>query len=417
MLRVRPSHYLGSRAATDGFRRTRRRTESLTEGLSAEDMVVQSMPDASPAKWHLAHTTWFFEKLVLEAHINGYEPLADDFYYLYNSYYHCLGGRHPRGERGLITRPSLEEVREYRAAVTGKVVKLLDGDDSAAEVVELGVHHEMQHQELMLMDILNLLAANPIAPSYRAGKAAPDARAAPLKWRSFEAKLRRIGHEGGGFAYDCETPAHEFYVGGFKLASRTVTNGEWLQFIADGGYDESRFWLSDGWDWRYRHRVAAPLYWRENNSAQFTLAGLVDLNEEAPVCHVSYYEAYAFAKYAGHRLPTEQEWETAARHQEAHGGNGDFADGGALTAPVARGGILQPGGVWEWTASAFLPYPGYVPPPSALGEYNGKFMSSQMVMRGGSFATPRAHYRPTYRNFFYPHMRWQFGGLRLAADS
>ena len=284
-------------------------------------------------------------------------------------------------------------------------------------MVELGVHHEMQHQELMLMDILNLLAANPIAPSYRAGKAAPDARAAPLKWRSFEAKLRRIGHEGGGFAYDCETPAHEFMWAASSWRAAPLPMASGCSSSPMAATMNPAFGYPTAGIGATATGSPPPCIGGKTIPPSSPLAGLVDLNEEAPVCHVSYYEAYAFAKYAGHRLPTEQEWETAARHQEAHGGNGDFADGGALTAPVARGGILQPGGVWEWTASAFLPYPGYVPPPSALGEYNGKFMSSQMVMRGGSFATPRAHYRPTYRNFFYPHMRWQFGGLRLAADS
>lgn len=399
------------------FRRVRAQSEALTADLTPEDMVVQSMPDASPSKWHLAHGTWFFEKLVLEPNAPNYKPFDKDFFRLYNSYYHSLGERHPRAARGLVSRPSLARVMEYRAVVSEQVLALAERNPAVLPMVMLGNHHEQQHQELLLMDILNLFAANPTMPLYKTGKMAEVKAATPLKWHKFAAKLRRIGHGGDGFAYDCEGPRHKFYVAGFSLANRTVTNGEWLEFIADGGYDESRFWLSDGWDWRRKHDITAPLYWRENNGAQFTLGGLIKLNKSAPVCHVSHYEAYAFAKYAGRRLPTEQEWETAAA--ESASGDGNFLESDVLTAKVATkvdGGelVLRPGNLWEWTASAFLPYPGYVAPGAALGEYNGKFMSSQMVMRGGSFATPRSHYRHGYRNFFYPHMRWQFGGVRLA---
>ncbi len=410
----------------DFFRCARSSTETLAAPLAPEDMVAQSMPDASPTKWHLAHTTWFFEKLVLEPRLRNYKPFSDDFYYLYNSYYHSLGERHPRVARGLITRPSLAKVMEYRSAITERVAELLmeEGGGSIAPMVELGIHHEMQHQELLLMDILNLFAANPTAPAYRKGRggsASLSSAPSPLKWRPFRGGLCRIGASGERFAYDCELLRHQVFIGDFKLADRPVNNGEWRQFIRDGGYEDSRFWLSDGWDWRCREEIVAPLYWREGDTAQFTLNGLVELEDSAPVCHISYYEACAFAKYADCRLPTEAEWEVAAvsaRPDEVADGD-NFIEKGVL-APQAPfvgdcGGFS--GNLWEWSGSAFLPYPGYRPPPSALGEYNGKFMSSQMVMRGGSFATPGAHYRHSYRNFFYPRMRWQFGGVRLAKDS
>ena len=432
------------------FSFVREQTERLVAPLNAEDMVAQSMVDASPAKWHLAHTTWFFEKLVLEPSQQNYRPFDEEFYHLYNSYYQSLGTPHTRSERGLITRPAVERVLEYRHHITKRITALLEGFDQVsqqgsdpssnpssnpssdqastqAEIVELGLHHEMQHQELLLMDILHLFAQNPTNPIYKGGKMASVRQTPPLEFIAFEGGLVSIGSDPNkGFAYDCELPHHKHYLAPYKLANRLVTNGEWLEFIRDGGYQKPSLWLSDGWDWLNQHQITAPLYWRCHNEAQFTLGGLIKLNKQAPVCHVSYYEAAAFAKWAGSnwagaRLPTEQEWEYAANATKWQPSKANFVESDFLTPKVAS---LNPaksplqqmaGDVWEWTASPFTAYTGYEPPANdSLAEYNGKFMCSQMVMRGGSCFTPQSHIRSGYRNFFYPQMRWQMGGVRLA---
>jgi ergothioneine biosynthesis protein EgtB len=400
----------------------RRRTQELCAPLSPEDAVVQSMPDASPAKWHLAHTTWFFETFLLEP-AGGYESPDPIYRYLFNSYYNDVGRMYPRRERGLLTRPSLAQVLEYRRRVDDAVRELLNSGAARhgfADVVELGLHHEQQHQELILTDIKHAFSCNPLLPAYRE-RTLPRAEAVPaLRWSRFEEGLRDIGDGGAGFAFDNERPRHRAFVHAFELASRPVTSGEYVEFMDDGGYAQPRLWLSDGWAWVQREHVEAPLYWRRDDGdwREFTLAGARTLDRSAPVCHLSFYEAHAFAHWAGARLPTEQEWETAAGGEPVEG---NFADS-ELLHPVACASSAARkleqifGDVWEWTASAYLPYPGYREPDGALGEYNGKFMSGQMVLRGGSCATARSHVRPTYRNFFYPDCRWQFAGLRLARD-
>jgi len=409
------------------YQEVRSHTAGLCAPLSPEDATGQSMPDASPAKWHLAHTTWFFETFVLERAQPGYRPFHPAFRYLFNSYYNAVGAQYPRPERGLVTRPGLEEVQVYRRHVDDHVDKLFENDavgDAEARVLELGLHHEQQHQELILTDVKHLFSRNPLDPVYRELPESPSRRVPPLTWRPREAGLREIGHAGPGFAFDNETPRHRVFVEGFALASRPVTCGEFLEFMADGGYRRPELWLSDGWaaaragDWR------APLYWREEEGRwrTLTLGGARDVRMDEPVCHVSYYEADAYARWAGARLPTEAEWEVVAAEQPVAG---RFADAGWLhPAPAPPvdpedepGAPVQLfGDVWEWTASAYAPYPGYAPPAGALGEYNGKFMTNQMVLRGGSCATSAGHVRPTYRNFFYPDARWQFTGIRLARD-
>ena len=396
------------------FRSVRAQTRRLTAPLSAEDQVIQSMPDVSPTKWHLAHTTWFFEEFLLRPNARAYTPFDEAYGYLFNSYYDAVGPRHPRPERGLLSRPSLEEVHAYRAHVDAAMEDLLAFGVAAeiAAMAELGCQHEQQHQELILMDIKHVLSRNPLAPCY--GARAPQARAAaPLTWLTFPRGLCEIGDDRAGFAFDNEGPRHKVWLEPFKLASRCVSNGEYRAFIADEGYGRPVFWLSDGWRAVTEQRWRAPLYWEDDTL--FTLAGRRPIDPDEPVCHLSYFEADAFARWAGKRLPTEAEWEVASR---GAGASGEFASSGALHPRSAQGqGLAQMfGDVWEWTASAYNAYPGFKPAPGATGEYNGKFMCGQFVLRGGAAVTPDDHIRPSYRNFFPPGARWAFSGVRLADD-
>ena len=405
------------------FAAVRAATDLLAEPLSAEDTTAQSMPDASPVKWHLAHTSWFFETFVLEA-LPGQRPFDPAYRVLFNSYYHSVGEQYFRPERGMITRPGLAEVRAYRAHVDAAVHALLArGTLSPAqrEVLELGLQHEQQHQELILTDLKHLFSKNPLHPVYRPRPPEDAAPPAPaLGWHAYPPGLREIGHTGPGFAFDNEGPRHRVYVHGFALASRLVTNGEYLAFVADRGYQRPELWLSDGWAAVCANGWRAPLYWREQGGAwrHYTLAGLREVAPGEPVTHVSAYEADAYARWAGARLATEAEWEVVAAGAEVAG---NFVESGRLhpaAAPASAAGPAQLfGDVWEWTSSAYAPYPGYRPPAGALGEYNGKFMANQLVLRGGSCATPRAHVRASYRNFFHPDARWQFSGIRLARDA
>jgi ergothioneine biosynthesis protein EgtB len=401
---------------------TRGLSREIAEPLSAEDQVVQANEDASPAKWHLAHTTWFFEELVLKPFSPDYAPFDERFSYCFNSYYESLGPRHPRARRGLLTRPSSEEVLSYRVYVDEALSRLFQGELPAAalDLIEIGINHEQQHQELMLTDILALFASNPLRPAYREAAPALECdRGGTGNWMHFAGGVREIGHAGTGFAYDNESPRHEVLLRDFQLFSRPVTNGEWMAFMADGGYTTPSLWLADGWACLQREQWQAPGYWEERGGLwhQMTLHGLRPVEDSRPVTHVSYYEADAFARWAGHRLPTEFEWEAAAERADCTMNKCDLAC--LLPKPVPADGVLPllSSGVWEWTQSAYLAYPGYKPLAGPLGEYNGKFMCNQTVLRGGSLATPGGHIRPTYRNFFYPHQRWQFMGLRLASDA
>ncbi len=407
------------------FAATRRLSLDLVARLSDADASAQSMPDASPAKWHLAHTSWFFETFVLRDHLPGYRAFDDRYAYLFNSYYEAEGPRHARPRRGLLTRPSLGEVCIWRAHVDAAVQGALpDLAPAALALVELGIHHEQQHQELLLTDIKHLFAQNPLGPavwdraiaSEVAQFSADSARAGALQWIRGAEGAVSIGHDGEGFAFDCERPRFPALLTPHALASRPVTNGEWQDFIADGGYHAPSLWLSDGWAWVQAEAIDAPAYWRDGE--YFTLSGWQEIDPAAPVTHISFYEADAFASWAGARLPTEQEWEAAAAACNPRGGQQLDAAGPVQPAPAPAGGALQAmfGGVWEWTGSAYRPYPGFRAAPGAVGEYNGKFMSGQFVLRGGSCATPRGHMRASYRNFFYPHQRWQFTGVRLAKD-
>jgi ergothioneine biosynthesis protein EgtB len=389
-------------------------------------MLVQSMPDASPTKWHLAHTTWFFEEFVLARFDPAHRWHDERWRFLFNSYYEAAGPRHPRPARGLLSRPSLEEVRTWRTRVDQRMHALLESADaSALAVILLGTHHEEQHQELLLTDAKHALAANPLQPAYASpapgGGSGGSAGAAPLRWLSHEGRIASIGHEGAGFAFDNEGPRHKVLVESFRLASRLVTNGEYLQFVEDRGYERPELWLSDGWATATAEGWKAPLYWERSADgwSVFTLRGVEALDRSAPVTHASFYEADAFARWAGYRLPTESEWEIVAAALPVEG---NFVESGRLAASTAgahgSGSELQLfGDAWEWTASAYLPYPKYRPVAGALGEYNGKFMSGQMVLRGGSCLSPQAHLRASYRNFFPPHARWQMTGIRLAQDA
>lgn len=413
--------------ADDPVRRRFAQVRALTVGLAANlsdgDATAQSMPDASPAKWHLAHTSWFFESFVLAQAVPGYRPFDARFPLLFNSYYEAKGARISRAARGTITRPSLEEVREYRAHVDAAVQSALEHCSAAErELIELGCHHEEQHQELLLTDLLHLFAQNPLELALWPAVDAPrDDAPPPLRWVAGVSGAVQVGNDGPGFSFDCERPRHTTWLPPHALADRLVTNTEWLEFMSDGGYRRPELWLSDGWAWVREQSVEAPLYWRRRDSSQwdqFGLDGRRSLDPQAPACHVSYYEADAFARWAGARLPTEAEWESAAAGSDPV--NGVFLDAPAAVRPRPAGtkeGLCQLfGDVWEWTASAFLPYPAFRPAPGAVGEYNGKFMASQFVLKGGSCATPRGHMRASYRNFFYPQQRWQFTGVRLARD-
>ena len=401
------------------FAATRQLSLNLVATLSDADASAQSMPDASPAKWHLAHTTWFFETFVLRDHVPGYTLFDDRFPYLFNSYYEAEGPRHARPHRGLLTRPSLDDVRAWRAHVDAAVADALPGLTPAAlALIDLGIHHEQQHQELLLTDIKHLFAQNPLGPAawQKSAIASEVAQFSVMKWIEGKAGITAVGHAGEGFAFDCEGPRHDALLTPHALASRPVTNGEWQQFIADGGYRTPALWLSDGWAWVQGEGIDAPAYWQDGQ--YFTLSGWRDIDPAAAVTHISFFEADAFASWAGARLPTEVEWEAAAAVLDPDSGDQLDTAGPVQPAPTDGDTDLQQmfGSVWEWTGSAYRPYPGFRAAPGAVGEYNGKFMSGQFVLRGGSCATPRGHLRASYRNFFYPHQRWQFTGLRLAKD-
>jgi ergothioneine biosynthesis protein EgtB len=397
----------------DDFQAVRQRSLQLAAPLSGEDCCAQSMPDASPVKWHLAHTTWFFETFILEAREAGFAPFHPAFRVLFNSYYNGVGAKHPRAQRGLLTRPSLDEVKAYRADVDARLLRLIeDGSDAAlATLVTLGLQHEQQHQELMLTDVKHLLAQNPIAPGYDGERMAPEGPPLPLEFIEFDGGLVEIGHDGRGFAFDNELPRHRSYVAPFTLASRLVTNGEYAAFIEAGGYRDPALWLAEGWDKVASGELAAPLYWRRRPDGgwnEFTLHGEHALDPARPVTHLSLYEADAYARWCGARLPLEAEWEFAARLAGI--------EAGRLHPGAASGdGLLQMyGACWQWTSSSYAPYPGYAPAAGAIGEYNGKFMVNQYVLRGSSCATPEGHARASYRNFFPAWARWQFTGIRLA---
>jgi ergothioneine biosynthesis protein EgtB len=380
------------------FAVVRAHTEALSATLSAEDQCVQSMPDASPAKWHRAHTTWFFEQFCLRPHVPGYQPFDADFAYLFNSYYEAVGARHPRPQRGLLTRPSAEAIGQYRTHVDAAMSDALAQPvaPELAQLVTLGLHHEQQHQELLQTDILHAFAQHPLAPAAQPGWVEPAGATGPTRFIAFAGASAEIGATDEDFCFDSETPRHRILQPSYQLANRLVRNSEFLEFIEDGGYRTATLWMADGLDRARLENWEAPLYWRQQDEgwAQFGPGGLAPLHPDAPVRHVSWYEADAFARWAGARLPTEAELELAHDQVEEFSGH-----------------------VWQWTASAYLPYPGFRAAPGAVGEYNGKFMINQMVLRGGSMATPHGHTRASYRNFFHPEKRWQFTGLRLARDA
>lgn len=407
------------------YQRVRSFTERLASPLEIEDYVVQSMADVSPTKWHLAHVSWFFETFILRDHLAGYRPLDDRYAYLFNSYYVQAGERHCRDRRGYISRPTVREVYAYRSYVDEHMRELIRTADTRLwariePLIEIGLHHEQQHQELLLTDIKHVFAVNPLFPVYRERSASASLQAPPLDWVYFDEELTEIGHAGDSFAYDNESPRHRFFLEPFLLASRLVTCGEYLAFMEAGGYERAELWLSMGWATVQEKSWTEPFYWvrRDDGWWHFTLSGLRPVDPSEPVCHLSYFEADAYARWAGARLPTEHEWERASSTVALQG---NFVESNHLhpvTADDAEDGLLLQmyGDVWEWTRSQYSPYPGYAPPPGALGEYNGKFMSNQFVLRGGSCATSISHIRPTYRNFFPPDATWQFTGLRLARD-
>ncbi len=418
-----PSAHTDPGSLSERFAAARATTIKLAAPLSAEDCALQSMPDASPVKWHLAHTTWFFETFILERYGEGYRPFDPEFRVLFNSYYNAVGDRHPRPERGLLSRPSLDDVRAYRAHVEQQLAPLLvrTGNPELAALVELGIQHEQQHQELILTDVKHLLARNPLQPTYLERWPLTPIRPQKARWIGYGGGIVEAGNAGAGFCFDNELPRHQVFLAPYELASHPVTHGDFLAFVEDEGYRRPELWLSLGWDTVQAQRWAAPFYWerRDGRWTTFTLRGRVEIDPATPMTHVSYFEADAFARWAGARLPTEFEWEAAAAGCAI---DGNFQESGMLhplaareDAPPATPAQLF-GDVWEWTRSSYAPYPGYAPAPGAVGEYNGKFMCNQYVLRGGSCATPRAHIRATYRNFFPPEARWQFSGLRLARD-
>jgi len=429
---MRSSPRLSTGRSTDlaqDFAAVRQATLDLAAPLTAEDCQVQSMPDASPTKWHLAHITWFFETFILEPREADFKPFDANYRVLFNSYYQGIGQMHPRAQRGLITRPTLVEVIRYRADVDARMQRLLAArpdDAELTQLVTLGLHHEQQHQELLLTDIKHALAASPGHGPYAKRWPMTSVQAQPLRWFGFEGGLIEHGHDAtldGPFCFDNETPRHRTYTAPFELASRPVSYGDYLEFMRDHGYSRPELWLSMGWDWVRSGDRSAPLYWlaHDRHWRHHTLQGEVEIDPRTPVCHLSYFEADAYARWAGARLPTEVEWEHAARQQRAPT-HANFADRGAfhpLPSEDAAGdapGQLY-GDVWEWTQSSYSAYPGYRPLPGAVGEYNGKFMCNQYVLRGGSCATPAGHVRASYRNFFPPDAQWQFSGLRLARDA
>ena len=375
----------------------RRHSEALCANLTAEDQCIQSMADASPAKWHRAHTTWFFEQFILQQHSAGYEPFSSQFSYLFNSYYEAVGARQPRFARGMITRPSSDEVTQYRAYVDAAMAELLTSGADIGALLALGLQHEQQHQELLVTDILHAFSQNPLNPAVFENWQVPALAVVSDRFVPFEGGIVQVGYAGGSFSFDNEGPRHSVLLQPYKLANRLVRNSAWLEFMADGGYTTPSLWMSEGWSTVLEHNWQAPLYWRRRDSqwSMLTPAGEQPVDPTEPVRHVSWYEADAFARWASARLPTEFEWEAASDSVDMH----EMMDQ-----------------VWQWTVSAYLPYPGFRPPGGAIGEYNGKFMINQMVLRGGSAVTPASHTRPTYRNFFHPDRRWQFSGLRLAEN-
>ncbi|MBD1913980.1 MULTISPECIES: ergothioneine biosynthesis protein EgtB [unclassified Leptolyngbya] len=407
-------------ALADAYPQVRRLSEAICNPLAIEDYGIQSMPDVSPPKWHLAHTTWFFETFLLVPHLPGYEVFHPQYGYLFNSYYEAVGQRHPRPQRGLLSRPTVEEVYRYRAYVDDGMRSLLNTPLSpeVKDLITLGLHHEQQHQELLLTDIKHIFAINPLRPAYRTDLKEATQSTTPSKesWLDYPGNLYAIGFEGNEFAFDNELPRHQVYLQDFWLAAHLVTNGEYLEFIEAGGYQQPDHWLSEGWATVQTQRWEAPLYWEKRDGDWWimTLGGMRPLNLNEPVCHVSFFEADAYARWAGKRLPTEAEWEVATASVPV---KGNFLEDDYLH-PIPAAGLTRPdqlfGDVWEWTQSAYLPYPGFKTAPGAVGEYNGKFMCNQIVLRGGSCVTPPNHIRPTYRNFFPPSARWQFSGFRLA---
>lgn len=404
------------------FEKVRAFTETITDPLEIEDYVIQVTENASPAKWHLAHTTWFFETFLLEKELEDYDPIHPQYSYLFNSYYLQTGVPHCRARRGNISRPTVKQVFEYRKSINEHVVDLIkDATDEQYEkwgpIIEIGIHHEQQHQELLMTDLKYMFSQNPLDPVYK-NVDRPKARSIPeISWIGFEEGVYDVGHDGKGFGYDNEFPRHKTYIHDFELASRLVTNGEYLEFMEAGTYSEPKWWLDEGFSTIRDEGWKAPLHWRKVDGEwhQFTLSGLVKIDLNDPVTHISYFEADAYARWKGYRLPTEQEWEVAAEPMEIEG---NFADAGYLQ-PAAlqseKAGLQQMfGETWQWTQSSYAPYPGYKPLPGALGEYNGKFMCNQYVLRGGSCATSESHFRKSYRNFFHANERWQFTGIRLA---
>ncbi|MEO8280132.1 MAG: ergothioneine biosynthesis protein EgtB [Ideonella sp.] len=425
---------MGSRRTTanvstqaDEFCQVRQQSLALVEPLSDEDCQVQSMPDASPAKWHLAHSTWFFENFILQRHEPDFRPFDEQFVVLFNSYYHGIGEQFPRVNRGLITRPRLDEVKAYRQAIDERILELLalrPGDTQIEALLTLGLQHEQQHQELLLTDIKHLLAANLPDRPYARRWPIGAVQAQPVRWLPFDGGMFDLGHDpqrDGSFCFDNETPCHRAFTAPFELASRPVSYGEFVDFIDDGGYQRPELWLSMGWDWVRQADRSAPLYWqrREGRWWNHSLQGLIEIDPHTPVCHLSYFEADAFARWSRARLPTEGEWEFAARRLSASAlTSANFANRGAFhPLPASHSANEEPvqmfGDVWEWTQSSYHGYPGFQPLPGVVGEYNGKFMCNQLVLRGGSCATPAGHVRASYRNFFPPDAQWQFSGLRL----
>jgi ergothioneine biosynthesis protein EgtB len=412
---------VGDLTITDRFFATRSLTESLASPLSPEDQTVQSMPDVSPTKWHRAHTSWFFETFLLSPGLKGYRVFHPDYGYLFNSYYEGVGARHPRNDRGLLSRPGVDEITAYRAHVDEAMAVLLESPTcgSLVGLVELGIQHEQQHQELLLMDIKHVLSRNPLLPAYDAVRLPKPSAAPDPTWTVHPEGTYEIGYADQGFCFDNELPRHRTYLAEFAIADRAVTCGEWQAFIDDGGYHRPELWLSDGWAAVQAEQWESPLYWRQGDNGweEFTLGGPSPVNPAQPVCHLSYYEADAFAHWAGARLPTEAEWEVAAAGLPAEG---HFLDQTKLHPTPVTGPLTTPnlfGNVWQWTSSAYSPYPGFAPASGAVGEYNGKFMVNQYVLRGGSCVTPPDHIRASYRNFFPPSARWAFTGLRLARNS
>ncbi|MEP7068276.1 MAG: ergothioneine biosynthesis protein EgtB [Usitatibacter sp.] len=418
-----PQKAESSRAAR--FMAVRDATRALAAPLSAEDCAIQSMPDASPVKWHLAHTTWFFETFILARHDPQRVAFHPAFRVLFNSYYNAVGEKHPRPQRGLLSRPSLDEVLAYRGAVEQEVVALLEASALAPELealVDLGIQHEQQHEELILTDLKHMLSCNPLRPAYQKNWPLTPIQPGESRWVRVGGGERRIGHPGGGFSFDNEMPRHSVWIHDFEIASHLVTHGNFVDFIEDGGYRRPELWLSAGWDAVATRGWEAPLYWERCGARwdTFTLRGMAPVERNTPVCHLSFYEADAFARWAGARLPTEAEWEVAAEGAPIEG---NFLESGALHPLALREVPAEAelaqlfGDVWEWTRSDYAPYPGFRPAAGAVGEYNGKFMCNQYVLRGGSCATPRSHIRASYRNFFPADARWQFSGVRLARDA